>query len=504
MTEMYDIVIVGGGHNGLVASLDLAGAGWSVLVLEAQENLGGCASTTEPLLRGFRHSPHANTFLFADLMPHAISPAGLGVAVHQPAAQLGIPFTDGRPPVIIHRPDQLAQTRASLDAYSRADARTFVELKRRSADLGTLLQQGLYAAPDANWFTAQRTAVQRTFNDFFNSSRLGNCTAREMIDDLFEAPEVRILLYMLAIETGVALEEAGGGVAFLGFSLWMAGRWRIPVGGMQTYSDALYRAALSVGVRVSTSTRVSSIVVKGKRAVGVETPNGKVVGASKAVLIAAPILHLFDDLLDEHAFSKSERNEVETFRRTSSSSLATSLYCLKTAPHYKSAQKDPQIDSCLKTIIGFETPSDVLHLDADIRAGRLPKPAGVVRLHSLWDESLAPHERHVAGVDSRFPATRCLDRETWRRVESAFPTAFLETWRCYFADELVVDPIAASSDCSSGFERRMLMRMGSGQYRTSVAGLYLGGPGVYPGGGVHGACGRNAARTIISDFEGAA
>ena len=504
MPDVYDVIIVGGGHNGLVASLDLANAGWSILVVEAQKNVGGCASTTEPLLPGYRHSPHANTFLFVDLMPDTISPATLGVGVNQPAAQLGIAFADGRPPVILHRPDLLDQTRASLGAYSRADAHTYTELKQRSGGLGLVLQQGLYAAPDSGWFNAQRTAVQRTFNGFCHPSKLGTNTARELIDDLFETPEVRMLMYTLATETGVALEEAGGDIAFLGYSLWIAGRWRVPHGGMQTYSDALYRAALSAGVQVSASTRVAKIIVKDRRAVAIETSTEKILGASKAVLVAAPILHLFDDLLDDHAVSQSEHDEMNMFRQASPSSIGTSFFCLDRVPHYKSAQHDSQIDSCLKTIVGYDAPSDILTQDADIRAGCLPSPAGVVRLHSLWDRSLAPAECHAVGVDSNFPAEHYLDRANWQQIESAFPTAFFETWRNYFASDPLIQPLAMSCDCSSRFERRMLLCLGPDQYRTSVVGLYLGGPGVYPGGGVHGACGHNAAQAIINDNDGRA
>jgi phytoene dehydrogenase-like protein len=475
--------------------------GQSVLVIEAQKGVGGCATTTEPLLPGFRHSPHANTFLFADLMPVAISPATLGVNVHRPAAQLGVAFADGRPPVILHRPDLLARTRASLGAYSSADARTYVELKRQSAGLGPLLRQGLYVAPDAGWFHAQRAAVRRAFKGVCRAENLGANTARGLIDDLFETPEVRILLYALATETGVALEEIGSDVAFLGYSTWIAGRWRVPAAGMQAYSDALQRSVVASGVRIALSTRVSKIVLKDGRAGGVEMLTGEIVDAKRAVLVAAPILHLFDELLGREAISRAERDEIDSFRRALPSTIGTTVFCLEQAPHYKSAQHDPEIDACLKTIVGFESPSDVLVQDADVREGRLPSPAGVVRVHSLWDDALAPREQHVAGVDSRFPATNYMDRDTWRLVESAFPEAFLEIWRRYLVDDAVAEPMAMSCDCSSDFERRMLVRMGPDQYRTSVAGLYLAGPGVYPGGGVHGACGHNAAQTIMADHD---
>jgi phytoene dehydrogenase-like protein len=435
------------------------------------------------------------------LMPAAISPATLEVPAHQPPAQLGVAFADGRPPVILHRPDLLQQTGASLSAYSSADARTYTELKSRSAELGPLLRQGLYAAPDSSWFEAQRTAVQRVYKGLCHVKTPGGTTARAVIDEIFEAPEVRLLFYALATETGVDLEEAGSAIAFLGYSLWIAGRWRFPVGGMQTYSDALHRAALAAGVQVACSTRAARIVINNRRAIGIETSTGDLVGASRAVLVATPILHLFDDLLDVSVISNSEHEELKAYRRAALPSIGTSFYCLAQAPEYKSAQHNAQINACLKTMIGFETPRDFLEHSADMRVGRLPRPAGMVRTHSIWDNTLAPRGFHVAGVDSSFPVANALDRDTWQLVEATFPTAFFETWRRYLvSDAHGKPPLAMSFDHALGFERRMLIRMGAAQYRTSIAGLYLAGPGVYPGGGVHGACGRNAAQTALADY----
>lgn len=499
MAHLCDVIIVGAGHNGVAAALELASAGLTVVVLELQSEIGGCATTTEPLMPGFRHSPHASTLFFTDVMPRAVAPAGLNVALYHPDAQLGVAFADGRPPVVLHRPDLLARTRRSFAVYSRDDAATYAALKQRSSRLGANIRTGLYAAPSRAWFRSQADAVRAAFKGRVPMQSLGSDSARALIDRLFEAPEVRILLYHLATETGLELDEIGGDLAFLGYSLWIAGRWRIPSGGMVAYSSALRTAALKAGAKIACSVGVERILVEGGRATGVITTKGDKLYAARGVLAATPLLETYDRLVDAAAVSISEGDELAVFRRQSPGLIASSHICLAQAPRYKSAQHDDEIDICLKTIVGHETPESVLEDIAGVRAGLLPKPAGVVRVHSLWDSSLAPPGHHVAGVDTSFPSRTFLGDDEWSRVEQAFPDAFLHVWQNARAD--AGGPVAAGTDLSARFERRMLVRTGADQYRSSVAGLYLGGPGIYPGGGIHAACGLNAARTILDDIE---
>lgn len=501
MRETYDVVIIGGGHNGLVAATELARAGFSVCVAEERERVGGCAVTTEPLLPHFRHNPHANSFLFADIMLQGMAPSALDVDLIQPEAQLGVAFTDGRPPAILHRPDLLDSTHASLAVYSHADASKYVAMKRRSGKLGPVLREGLYAAPNTAWFDKQRRTILQVFRPFCKGDQLGRRTARQLIDGIFETAEIRILLYALAVETGVGLEETGGDLAFLGFSLWVAGRWRISIGGMQAYSDALLDAAQTVGARVLVSTPIERVLIKEGRAIGVRTAHGLEIHATQAVVAAIPILNLFDDLLTTDHVSSAEQAELEAFRRNSPPSIGTSAFCLDWEPRYKSGRHDPQIDRCLKTVIGFETPFDILEQAANVRAGLLPRPAGIVRVQSLWDHALTPAGHHIAAVDSSFPAMTAMDRATWRQVEAAFPTALFEVWQRHLINQHAAPPMTMSLDDALGFERRMLVRLGDAQYRTSVSSLYLAGPGVYPGGGLHGGCGHNAAYTVINDYR---
>lgn len=502
MTDTADVIVIGAGHNGLTVAAYLRRAGLSVIVLEAAAHAGGNATTIEPLLPGFRHNPHANYLTFCDVMPLTddLALKRYGLRLEFPDAQLGFAFSDGRPPVILHRHDLIERTSANLAVYSRQDAMTYAELKRRSRKLGSVIRQGMYAPPSEEWFVTHRRAVEQAFGDMFTASTLGRGAARRLIDDLFRSPEARMLLYQLAIECGVGLNEAGSDLAFLGYVIWIAGRWRLPVGGMQRLSDAIANGAQSRGADLRLGIRVDQIIVANGVAIGVRTADGGVVTAAKAVIAAMPIMELADKLIERHLLSGREQADLTAFEREQGGTVATTMYCLREPPRYTSARHDADIDRCFKTIIGHESPEEILSYLDEIQAGLLPRPAGAVRLNSLWDPSQARAGRHVAGVDSMFPPTSRLTPDQWTQVEAAFPDAFYNRWAAYARNLTSASVLAMRCDATARFERRMMMRMGPAQYRTSIGGLYVCGPGTYPGGGVHGACGYNAYGVIVRDL----
>jgi phytoene dehydrogenase-like protein len=499
----YDVIVVGAGHNGLVAANYLCRSGLSVVVIEKALRVGGNALTLEPLLPGFRHNPHANYLAFFDIMPMMtdFSLKERGLQLIYPEAQFGLAFADGRPPVILHRPDFLSRTASSFSAHSKKDARTYLELKRRSVAIGPLIRRGLYSAPNPAWFAEQRRAVELTFGDLCARNSLGSRTARQVIDELFRADEIRMLLYLLAMDCGIAIEEVGGDLAFLGFALWTAGRWRLPVGGMQSVSDAIYQSAVDVGVVVRCGRCVSRILLDSGEAIGVLNDDGSVIYADKVIVAATPIPTLMFELLDSHSLAAPEQEELRRFEQQQSiGSIATSMFCLNDRPHFKSARHNAEIDQCFKTAIGYESAEDILKSAVDNSAGLLPRPAGTIRVNTLWEPSQAPQGKHVAGVDSRFPAVSTMDAEAWFRVEESFPAAFFDVWTRYTTNLNSESVVGMHCDATARFERRMLLRTGDSSYRTSIERLYMCGPGTYPGGGVHGANAYNAFRVVLRDL----
>jgi len=146
----------------------------------------------------------------------------------------------------------------------------------------------MYAAPNLDWFAEQRRETRRTFGDMCAVNTLGERSAQQVIDELFRTPEVRMLLYQLAIDCGVTLNEVGSDLAFFSLVIWMAGRWRLSVGGMQTFSDAMSGAALTSGVRIRFGKAVRRILLENGKATGVETSDGSSIVARTGVVAAIP------------------------------------------------------------------------------------------------------------------------------------------------------------------------------------------------------------------------
>lgn len=496
--QTYDAIVIGAGHNGLTLAIRLCRAGLSTLVLEAAEKVGGMSRTDTPLLEGFRHNPHANLLSFQDISPLQGELEAAGLRTVWPQAQHGIVFSDGRPPLILHRPDARDRTLTSLARYSARDARTYGELAGALDGAGALLAEGMYAPARRDWFDRQSQMLEAIAAALGLAGRLGSRSARAIIDELFETPELRTLLYQLAVEFGVALEDPGSDLGFLGVSLWIAGRWRVPLGGMQALPDALQATAEAAGAKVALGARVTAIDVVAGQAVGVRTADGGRIAARRLVASSIGPAPTLLGLLGAGVLSAGEMASLGRFAATSPTTLASLFFCLSAPPAYRSARWDAEIDRCLHTVVGFETPEEVLEQVRGVRLGCLPEPAGAVRVNSLWDPSQAPTGFHVAGADILMPPPAELDADEWRVIGDNYAEVFLQRWRDYAP--AMAAPLASGTLLAGDYERAMRFREGSDQYRTEVGGLYLCGASTYPGGGVHGACGHNAFTAIVEDL----
>lgn len=497
MLAAYDAVVIGAGHNGLTLALYLQRAGLRTLVVEGAPRVGGMARTDEAPAVGFRHNPHANYLAYAAISPveRAFDLAGAGLATVTPEAQHGLAFADGRPPLILHRSELTVRSAASLRAYSRPDANTYADLKAAVNALDPLMAASLYAPPSREMAARQIEAAAR-----LNGREVGSRSARAVIDDLFSSDEVRTLFYQLAAETGLLPEQQGSGVGFLTFTLWLVGRWRLPLGGMQAYAEALALAARREGVEVATGAPVERILVRGGRAAAVMVAGRGQVVARRAIASSAGLVRTLRDLLPDAALSPRERAGVAAYAGEDGPGLGGVAFALKVAPDYRSARWDPAINRCFRTVVGYEDAASTLAHLREIEAGLLPRPAAALRVNSLWDSRQSPAGFHIAGGDVLMPGPGALEPETWEAVAEGYVPAFIETWTRYAPNISKASVIAGAFTPPQAYDRAIALREGAAQYRTDIEGLYLCGASTHPGGGVHGACGHNAFAAIAEDL----
>jgi len=521
-TSTYDAVVIGAGHNGLCLAAYLARAGLSTAVVERRHEEGGGVNTEEPLLPGYRFNLHGQYMEFFDIMPmiRDFGLEDLGLRTVMPEAQAAITFADGRPPVVLHRPDLMDRTHASIGRYSTADADLYLDLKRRAVELEPVMAAGLYNPPQPDADNTQIQVLESLFADIGFGARFSTKSIKVVIDELFETPELRALLYRASVEWGYPVDLPGTGLAFLTFLMWTFGNWKLVRGGTHALAKAMTQACYREGVDLIENTRVDRVIIEDGRAVGVMA-RGREIRAEKCVASNADVRQTLLSMVGEEHLSPLWAKRAETFRHGPSHVLGTPMFCIHEAPHYRSSKWDPEVDRCFYTMVGFDGPDDTIRYIRDAYSGRLPKPAAGLWVNSLWDRAQAPAGRHAATGWYFLPPASALSAEEWEDARNTFNDRFIDQWQAAAPNMTRDNIIAHRLYTPDQMERKNMMFEGdfsngefapdqlgvnrpfpeASNYRTEIDGLYFCGPSSFPGGGVHSACGYNAYKAIAEDLE---
>ena len=518
--KVYDAIVIGAGHNGLCLAAYLARAGLRTAIIECRHEEGGGANTEEPLLSGYRFNLHAQYMEFFDVMPMIkdFDLESLGLRTVMPEAQAGIAFADGRPPIVLHRPDLLDRTHASIARYSKADADTYIALKQRGIALEGLQAATLYSLPQAPDAAGQAAMIEAVWGELGVGPHAAAKSAKALIDELFESDELRALMYRISVEWGIPTDTAGMGMGFLTYVMWTVANWKLALGGTHTLAKAMTQACYREGVDLIENSRVDKILVEDGRAVGVRTRRGDI-RATTCVASNADLRQTMLDMVGPEHLSELWVKRSKDFRYGPSHVLGTPMFCLVDAPQYTSARHDPEIDRCFYTVVGFESGEGMTRYIRDSYSGRLPEPGAGTWVNSLWDRSQAPPGRHAATGWYFFPPASALSAEEWRDVRETYNARFLAKWRKAAPNMTEANVLADRLYTPDQMEHKNLMREGdfsngefspdqlgvnrpfpeASNYRTEIGGLYLCGPSAYPGGGIHAACGYNSFKAIAED-----
>lgn len=519
MSTSHDVIVIGGGHNGLLCAAYLAKAGLDVVVFERRLEIGGGLSTEEATVPGFYHNLHS---VFHDAADHMPAMADLSLADHGleyilPPVQVGLALTDGRA-LTIHT--DRAKTEASLARFSERDAKAWAKMDDDYHEfMESIVMAALYSAPPE---PAEPLLALQSSAEGMRYLRMSRASPADVVAETFETEAVRAAaLFQLAVPRGVVTDYAGLGMLV---PLVVTGveRSHLVRGGSHAAAHAMWRALLRAGGQVRGTHEVRRIVTEGKRAVGVELDTGERVEARRAVVSAIDLKQTFLDLMEPDSLDPLLAHGVRGFKLDEFSLFGVHL-ALSEPPKYTAAAFDPDLDRAFKVAVGFESLADFRELWSDVRGGRLPEPRMYTCTPTLHDPTQAPPGHHTAlcWVPAPFELADG-GAQAWDRVGEEYADRCLATWRAAapnLTDDVilgrkVLTPLDITRKLTSMprggvFHGRMTLDQieafrplpGLGAGRSPVTNLYLAGASIHPGGGIMGACGYIAAGTVLEDLN---
>ncbi|HEX9183397.1 MAG TPA: NAD(P)/FAD-dependent oxidoreductase [Burkholderiales bacterium] len=514
----HDFIVIGAGHNGLACAAYLARSGARVLVLERSAGVGGGCHTAEATLPGFRHNLCSVVHTHIPLSPvyRDLELERHGVRYVYPQHLRGTIFPDHRSLVMYREPERMA---AELARFSARDARTFRQLV---ADYGEFIEATylplMYSPPlppSLQSAELEKSEEGRTLLQWQAS------TPVQLLNELFESEEVKVHFLARMTVLGFAPDQFGQGWICL-FRILRA-EAPICVGGSQQLAEGLRRALEAAGGAVQTGTEVKRILLRGNRATGVETADGRRLDAAKAVITNVEPKKSFLGMVGEEHLPASFAARVRSYHSRGRSLFVLHL-ALSEPPQYRAAAQNAPVNGAFSQEMFGGGVRDQVRAYQEIAQGRAPRdPMLQITLPTLFDPSQAPAGKHTAVVWQYAPyALEAGGPAGWRGARQEYAAHLLELWRSYapnitpdkilgmaiqdptdterLNDNLVngVDVVGDMTPDQMGYFRPFA---GWSSYRSPVEGLYMCGGYCHPGGGVHAGAGHNAAGVIAEDFK---
>ena len=513
---MPDCVVIGSGPNGLVAANMLADRGWSVTVLEAQPTPGGAVRSSSLIEPGF-----VNDWMSAFYPLAAISPVigrmeleRYGLRWRHSPYVLAHPTSDGTCPVLS---TNVEETAASVDAFAPGDGEAWLAL----FDQWKRLEKGLLGAlfdPFPPVRASMRLVGSQRPSELLRLARFMMLPVRRLSEEQFNGDGAARLLAGNALHADLFPESALSG--FFGWLLCSLGNsvgYPAPEGGAGSLSEALVRRLEAMGGELRCNSRVRTVLVRGGRAVGVRLDDGTEIDAARAVIADVIAPTLFRDLVGEKHLPPAFLDDLRHFQLDTAT---VKVDWTLDAPIPWEAEPARRAGT-----VHVAEGLDALTMSASqLAMGLIPKrPFLLVGQYSCFDHTRQPEGRETVWAYTHVPqrvkgdaggdltgswddgeADRLADRmeEEIERLAPGFRS--LIRGRHIFspkgleaADENLVN--GAINGGTSQIHQQLIFRPVPGMARpeTPIKGLYLGSASAHPGGGVHGACGSNAARAAL-------
>uniref|UniRef100_A0A8C3GMV1 Pyridine nucleotide-disulfide oxidoreductase domain-containing protein 2 n=1 Tax=Cairina moschata TaxID=8855 RepID=A0A8C3GMV1_CAIMO len=546
LQQEYDAVVIGAGHNGLVAAAYLQRAGLRTAVLEKRHVLGG-AAVTEEIVPGFKFS--RASYLLSLLRPQIYSELelqrhGLRVLPRDPYSFTPL-LEDRSPPRSLLLGHDMAQTQQQIAQFSQKDAQAYPEYEAFMGHLVAAIDPLLDAPPVDTAALGQGSLLQRlrSLRALQPLLRAGLALGRQLprYYEVLTAPISKILHHWFESEPLKATlatdavigamsspHSPGSGYVLLhhvmGELEGRRGAWGYVAGGMGALSQAIARAAASWGAHIFTEKAVSRVLLgRDGQAQGVVLQDGTEV-RSKVVLSNASPQITFLELTPQEQLPEDftqQIQHVDTRSPVTKINVAVDrLPSFLAAPNARDGQPLPHHQCSIH--LNCEG-THLLHQAYTEASGGHPSSRPMIELciPSALDPGLAPRGCHVVSLFTQYTPYELAGGRPWdEQARNAYADTVFDCIEAYapgFKASVIGRDILTPPDLERVFglpggnifhggmslDQLYFARPAPSYsgYRSPVAGLYLCGSGAHPGGGVMGAAGRNAARVALGDFK---
>jgi phytoene dehydrogenase-like protein len=521
---MKDLLIIGAGHNGLVAAFYLAKAGFKPLVLESRAVVGGCVANEE-FARGFK-APLANAL--GPLRASVVRDLDLTRTVQfiQPDPRLVTLAAGGRG---LAFSADTGRTAEAVRPFSEKDAAAYPEFCATLQRLGGFLSHLLEATPpdiDAPaagemWDFLKLGKRFRALGrkDGFRLLRWGPMAAADLVAEWFETDLLQAAVAARGVfGTAQGPWSAGSGAVLLlnaAADPVPGGSSVMVKGGPAALAAAMADAARSAGVEIRTNARVARILVREGQAAGVVLDSGEEILA-RAVISNADPRRTFLDLVDPIELDPGFLAKARNYRARGT--VAKVHLALASMPAFTSAPNPADLHGRIQIAPGI----DYLERAFDAsKYGEIPAaPYLDITIPTLGDTTLAPSGKHVLSAHVQFVPYQLRGGASWEPARDALGKAVLDTLEKYapgIRTSVEAMQVLTPLDLEQGYgltggqiyhgepalDQLFTMRplLGWSQYRTPIESLFLCGSGTHPGGGITAASGQNAAREIVKALK---